>query len=53
MGNGPFTEGEEKLLLLLMIGENATISRVQAANIGARMNRTGEAVRYETQSGSA
>ena len=55
MSKRPFTEGEEEeeLLLLLMLGEDATIAGAQAANIGARMNRTGDAVSYETRSRSA
>jgi hypothetical protein len=44
---GAFTEGEEKLLLLLMLGQETTISRAQAADIGERMGRSGDVVRYE------
>lgn len=47
MGSGPFTEGEEKLLLLLMLGQDATISRAQAGEIGARIGRSGDTVRYD------
>lgn len=50
MPNGSFTEGEEKLLLLLMLGGDATISRAQAAEVGARLGRSGDVVRYELNS---
>jgi hypothetical protein len=46
MPGGPFSDQEEKLLLLLMLGPETSISRAQAAEIGARMDRSGDVVRY-------
>jgi hypothetical protein len=46
MPTGRFTESEDKLLLLLMLGSEATISRAQADEIGDRMGRSGDVVRY-------